>query len=984
MVVELVGAILSILGIPLLLTCLSGCLPSGLDRIFDYFGWMPPKDRKDPIQYEETLRDKRFSAIYRSHIAVLFPARVKLIEDIADSQLGTYRKSHRNIDRVWRSSEALIGLANNWPKDWQTVDATMIDELDESINKFAKSLNDSRHVKDAARADSHRLELYHRPLPVIAPIDDPGERYQLFDFDLCRLYSIADERSAGNDLEVFRATLPLCSIPRPNYTGFAMFFSGKYFYKNAREPAKVFVKLVVRPANLSEKELVDQLKSRQVSTPANHPPLLHYAVGATKVLLVFEWADGLDKVDGFYDDLPWTTDNGTIPAGGLSVPLVEIVANGVSPPVSSKRGGSSNPTRFDRSDDMLGSGSFKVVYKARDHEDCVDLAWCEVRVKDPSNERETERIHREMKILSELSHQNIISYVDSWMDGDRIILITELMSGTLRQHIKQMRKNGWTMSVSDVAKYSRQILSGLSYIHGRTTPIIHRDLKCDNIFIDSSSGKVKIGDFGVSRILEGTHAETLTGTRKFMAPEIYDKAYDEGVDVYSLGMCVLEMVTGEYPYRECENDIEVYKKVSQGILPESLATVTDHTVRHFIQRCLLPRDTRPSVKDLATHPLMLGDRLEVQADGTFIVTLNLTISGESQELVFQCDETEARLEDVARIRLAEFQLNTQDINAEGLADRIRAVLQLRSLPVVDPDWVEPILRFECSSDFWVRAVAFLSDGTMLAAAETVKLFDEGGKEKVFLPRNVSVSCIAVFQDKIIATSDNRGDISLWNVAVPLLMPISSFETCTAGVTSLTFSQDGKMLVSGSLDNKVRVWDVDSGKFRTLAGHTNNVNSVAISPDGKFIVSGSKDCTINVWDAESCSRVQTLKGHTGWVASVVFSPDSTLLASGSGDNTIRLWKKTVNNEGAETWECDGDLTGHDSVYCVAFSPTDGRVLASGSLDKTIKLWNTESRECYHTIKCDNMVFSLAFSPDGSTLLCGCVKTTILHRVPQLSS
>ncbi|KIM21165.1 hypothetical protein M408DRAFT_333630 [Serendipita vermifera MAFF 305830] len=127
------------------------------------------------------------------------------------------------------------------------------------------------------------------------------------------------------------------------------------------------------------------------------------------------------------------------------------------------------------------------------------------------------------------------------------------------------------------------------------------------------------------------------------------------------------------------------------------------------------------------------------------------------------------------------------------------------------------------------------------------------------------------------------------------------------VTSVSFSQDGRLLVSGSWDHTIRVWDVATGDkiIGPLKGHfgsvwsvsfshdgkriADSIRSVASSPDGRRIVSGSADNTIRVWDAETGKTVMgPLNGHSGWVNSVSFSPDGRRIVSGSEDMTIRIW------------------------------------------------------------------------------------------------
>ncbi|KIM32665.1 hypothetical protein M408DRAFT_312837 [Serendipita vermifera MAFF 305830] len=157
---------------------------------------------------------------------------------------------------------------------------------------------------------------------------------------------------------------------------------------------------------------------------------------------------------------------------------------------------------------------------------------------------------------------------------------------------------------------------------------------------------------------------------------------------------------------------------------------------------------------------------------------------------------------------------------------------------------------------------------------------------------------------------------------------------TRGVQSISFSSDGRRIVSGSEDCTIRVWDAETGEVVAgpLEGHTGHVYSVAFSPDSRWIVSSSDDMTIRVWDAETGEVVAgPLQGHTGWVFAVTFSPDGRWIVSGSGD-TIRVWDAGTGEMFA------GPLEGHtDYVHSVVFSP-DGRRILSGSSDKTIRVYN----------------------------------------------
>src|SRR5262249_31533630 len=112
---------------------------------------------------------------------------------------------------------------------------------------------------------------------------------------------------------------------------------------------------------------------------------------------------------------------------------------------------------------------------------------------------------------------------------------------------------------------------------------------------------------------------------------------------------------------------------------------------------------------------------------------------------------------------------------------------------------------------------------------------------------------------------------------------------TREVTSVTFSPDGKRILTGSFDRTAKVWDAEKGTERlSLKGHTGMVDSVAFSPDGKRILTGSSDKTAKVWDAQKGTELLSLIGHTSAVRSVAFSPDGKRILTGSSDKTAKVW------------------------------------------------------------------------------------------------
>lgn len=198
------------------------------------------------------------------------------------------------------------------------------------------------------------------------------------------------------------------------------------------------------------------------------------------------------------------------------------------------------------------------------------------------------------------------------------------------------------------------------------------------------------------------------------------------------------------------------------------------------------------------------------------------------------------------------------------------------------------------------------------------------------------------------------------------------------IYALCLSQDGQIIASGGRDKTVKVWNlqpisksnsisptsriIGEGLMYTFTGHSESINCIAMTPNGKMLVSGSEDNTLKLWNLQKHKYICTLEGHEAGVKSVAFSRDGKMLVSGSADNTIKLWQLPKVKAPSHT------LTGHsDWVKCLAISP-DGQILASGSQDKTIKLWNLATGELKSTLAGHwREVNNLAISPDGRTLI-----------------
>lgn len=263
-----------------------------------------------------------------------------------------------------------------------------------------------------------------------------------------------------------------------------------------------------------------------------------------------------------------------------------------------------DPTgRYGRYSDLLGHGAVKKVYRAFDQEEGIEVAWNQVQLRNFSEDKSmVDRLHSEVKLLSTLKNESIIVLYSVWKDNEHNTLnfITEVCtSGNLRDY----RKRHSHVSIKALKKWSRQVLKGLEYLHTHEPCIIHRDLNCSNIFINGNIGQVKIGDLGLAAIVGKNHlAHSVLGTPEYMAPELYEEDYTEMVDIYSFGMCLLEMVTMEIPYSECDNIAKIYKKVTSGVGPLAMNKVSDPEVKAFIEKCIAQPRARPSASELLNDP----------------------------------------------------------------------------------------------------------------------------------------------------------------------------------------------------------------------------------------------------------------------------------------------------------------------------------------------------------------------------------------------
>ncbi|EJD03227.1 Pkinase-domain-containing protein [Fomitiporia mediterranea MF3/22] len=265
--------------------------------------------------------------------------------------------------------------------------------------------------------------------------------------------------------------------------------------------------------------------------------------------------------------------------------------------------------------EIIGNGSFGIIRKVRRKSDGEILARKELNFEKMS-ERDRKQIVAEVNILKDLHHENIVRYIDRFVDRDAgilYILMEYCDGGDLSSIIKQSARSGRTLPEDTVWSYFLQLLLALQHCHcpnskddgssdGKRQQILHRDLKPENVFISKGS-MVKLGDFGLSKALTQTSfANTYVGTPYYMSPElIQEKSYDTKSDIWSLGCLIYELCALRPPFHEAQTHSELSMLIRNGRIPP-LPKGYSQSLNHIIKAMLnLNPAMRPSAQQLLQH-----------------------------------------------------------------------------------------------------------------------------------------------------------------------------------------------------------------------------------------------------------------------------------------------------------------------------------------------------------------------------------------------
>ncbi|ESW31835.1 hypothetical protein PHAVU_002G272100 [Phaseolus vulgaris] len=299
-----------------------------------------------------------------------------------------------------------------------------------------------------------------------------------------------------------------------------------------------------------------------------------------------------------------------LPPGSPTSPS-SVLSNSITRPNGLLENATSNVSKW-RKGKLLGRGTFGHVYLGFNSENGQMCAIKEVKVvSDDQTSREClKQLNQEINLLNQLSHPNIVQYYGSELVEESLSVYLEFVSGG---SIQKLLQEYGPFKEPVIQNYTRKIVSGLAYLHGRNT--VHRDIKGANILVDPN-GEIKLADFGMAKhITSSASMLSFKGSPYWMAPEVVmnTNGYSLPVDIWSLGCTIIEMATSKPPWSQYEGVAAIFKIGNSKDMPE----IPEHLssdAKNFIKLCL-QRDpsARPTAQKLLDHHPFIQDQSATKA-----------------------------------------------------------------------------------------------------------------------------------------------------------------------------------------------------------------------------------------------------------------------------------------------------------------------------------------------------------------------------------
>ena len=632
----------------------------------------------------------------------------------------------------------------------------------------------------------------------------------------------------------------------------------------------------------------------------------------------------------------------------------------------------------------IGHGTQGAVYKAV-QQATKRLVAIKFLLGGPlASQRQRGRFEREIELAAALRHPNIVTVFDSGTSGEgRHFYAMEFIEGAPLD----VYLSGAKLPIREALRLFAKICSAVEYAH--LHGIIHRDLKPANVLIDGA-GEPRVVDFGLAKLAGSeapldrtamTRTGEFAGTFAYASPEQTQgnpDAIDARTDVYSLGVILFEMLTGELPYRTTGALTDVLRAIAHASPrpPADIRPEIDGELETILYKALAKEPERryQSAGELErdVEHYLRGEPIDAKRDSAWYMLRKtvqrhrlpfaLTAAALLVLIGFAIAMSVAyRRARVAEVSEAARSAELASLLAVSNIERGRALGQAGNAALAEEIlWREYFAELNRNGDADAVAPARWALWELYSAQPCLATLEVAPS---------ILSGFAIADDGHTGAFVRRGsrDIELWDI--PAKRHTASLTTDGGLPCLLAISRGGGMLACGTLGGEVRLWDLTTRASATVRmAESTRVLALTFSDDGRRVAAGTASGVIRVWRLPGLEPEHELRGHAANITSLSFSPDGESLASGSLDRTVRLWDM---RDGTAT--VTPVRSTRFPISFIAFS-ADGRSLAVAGDE--IALWampdfKTHRQLAYPT----GVVTALRFSPDGSSVAVGSTDRTV---------
>jgi serine/threonine protein kinase len=609
-------------------------------------------------------------------------------------------------------------------------------------------------------------------------------------------------------------------------------------------------------------------------------------------------------------------------------------------------------------EELLGQGGMSAVYRATDPNLRRAVAIKLIHPHLSTDPNFIGRFKEEAAAVARLRHPNIVQVHDFNIDDGTYYMVMEYLAGeTLQARLKRLNIAQRFMRLSEAVHICNQLCDAVGYAHNHE--LVHRDIKPANIMLDVN-GQAILMDFGIVKIIGGdynTATGATIGTAMYMSPEqIRTERVDDRSDIYSLGVTLYEMISGQPPYKAnsamtimmmvLNDPLPDLRNVREGIPENLLAVVNMALAKEASERF-------QTMEEMAARLQLAGKNLESAPPATTVV-----------------DQAEVKpatppVLDATYKDTAPESLNIESSQPQAESARVEFNGQdeyLPESPIIHDLPTEPDPARSQSAGRPTKVTSRLGSRRFLAGVVGVLLFlvvAIGGYLYISSRSTPTINLPSVNHSSVpinINTAQSVVNLATWGT--------DSF------IEALAFSPDGVRIGTANNREEKRfsdyrfyssLWRVDTGSLQNYQlGHSQWVYDVDFSPEGQFFGTVSDDATVILWKTNDGSMIRNIMASSGSLSSIDFSPNNLLLAAGSWNGIVDIWDMSNDN-------LLRTLEGNESaILDIEFSPNN-QLLAAAMEDNTIQIWQVSDGSLLHTLREHQAaVRSVAFSPDGGLL------------------